>query len=89
MKRQPRLTKRERKALSPARAPQAGHAHAHIHCIACGAHLEPDDVRYLLCQHGTRFTSCAACVPESRRLLEDHDRLGRPVAKATPWHPPH
>jgi hypothetical protein len=54
MKRQPRLTKRERKALEPPRprpAPRAargagGHAHGHehIHCIACGRHLDPAEL---------------------------------------------
>ena len=45
MKRQPKLTKRERKALAPAR-PQANghqHEHQHIHCIACGKHLNESD----------------------------------------------
>ena len=84
MKRKPLLTKKERKALSPmtARSSQA----AHIHCIACGVHLEPDTVRYLVCAHGTRYSSCADCVPKSKQLLEDHDRLGRPVTQAAPWH---
>jgi hypothetical protein len=53
MKREKRLTKRERKAVEgpkPLAAPRAQarpaqqqghqHAHTHIHCIACGKHLD-------------------------------------------------
>lgn len=55
MKREKRITKRERKAAEgprPAPVPSAnkakaaaaggqGHQHQHIHCIACGKHLDP------------------------------------------------
>lgn len=52
MKREKRLTKKERKladgpskpAAAPARAARPGqqhqHKHVHIHCIACGKHLD-------------------------------------------------
>jgi hypothetical protein len=53
MKREKRLTKKERKAtqsLSPTARPstaartqpQQQHEHRHIHCIACGKHLDAD-----------------------------------------------
>jgi hypothetical protein len=52
MKREKRLTKRERKAADPkpSMAPRPAaqrphqrhqHEHQHIHCIACGKHLDP------------------------------------------------
>lgn len=89
MKRKPQLTKRERKALSPSRpAPQPG-GH-HIHCIACGIHLDPSEfgttATYLRCDHGSTFPSCTACEPKSRQLLLQHDRTGQPVQTANAWH---
>ena len=85
-----RLTKRERKALygkGPSGASQ------HIHCVACGAHLDshqfndtPATARWIRCEHGSTFASCEDCVPEARKRLEEHDRSGRPVQVAPAWH---
>lgn len=92
MKRQKQLTKRERKALSPkpqARAPQ----HQHIHCIACGRHLEPTEfsvapitATYITCQHGSQFPSCVSCSVQSEMLVATHDRTNQPVKVAQAWH---
>jgi hypothetical protein len=88
------LTKRERKALEgrgPSGSPK--HQAQHIHCVACGAHLDesqftstPPTARYVRCQHGSRFSCCAGCVQEAMRRLDDHDRNNRPVQIAEPWH---
>ena len=85
-----RLTKRERKELygkGPSGASQ------HIHCVACGAHLDPHQfkgppatARWLRCDHGSTFASCEDCVPEAQRRLAEHDRSGRPVQTAPAWH---
>ena len=91
MKREKRLTKRERRAADPKRADQ-GH-HAHIHCIACGRHLEPAEFTsapptslYLTCEHGSSFPSCADCQITARYLIAEHDRTGNAVASAQAWH---
>lgn len=91
----PRLTKRERKALSgnPGGG-GGGHDHAHhIHCVACGVHLDPSQfsatpstARWVTCQHGSRFAACEGCVTEAKRLLDEHDRTGRPVDAAPAFH---
>jgi hypothetical protein len=92
MKRPKQLTKRERKALSPARPRPAQHQHQHIHCVACGIHLNPEQfdapatATYVRCQHGSTFPSCQGCVPQSRALLAEHDRTGQPVQSAAAWH---
>lgn len=95
MKREKRLTKKERKALSPAAAPSAqagGHNHGHIHCIACGKHLdpgmfgEPDGAAFLRCEHGADFPHCVACRDPAQALVEEHDRTNKPVKKAAAWH---
>jgi hypothetical protein len=90
MKRAPKLTKRERKAQSGA---AAGHDHTHIHCVACGRHLDsaefsgsPPTARTLACQHGSKFASCVACTQLAQRLLDTHDRTGQPVQSAAIWH---
>lgn len=91
MKRQKRLTKRERKALAPAR-PAAPHQHQHIHCVACGKHLDAVEfdvlgtATWLQCLHGARFASCVDCADVSGRLLAEHDRTGQPVQVAEAWH---
>ena len=91
MKREKRLTKRERKALAPQRVPAQQNGE-HIHCIACGKHLEqadfaaPATAKLLQCQHRSEFPSCVACVETSRRLLAEHDRTGTPVQSAAAWH---
>lgn len=94
MKRKPQLTKREKKALAPPRPaqPQGGHNHEHIHCIACGRHLDagefeaPATATTILCDHGSRFPSCTKCVTKSLALLKEHDASNQPVRTATPWH---
>jgi hypothetical protein len=92
MKRKPILTKRERKAVSPARPSSAqAHDHQHIHCISCGRHLDPAEFETgtataLACQHGSQFPSCVVCTPASQRLLDEHDASGQPVKVAGAWH---
>ncbi len=94
MKRQPKLTKRERKALAPARPQAAGHQHdnQHIHCIACGKHLDPADFEapatatIITCDHGSNFPSCVACMPKSMAAVKEHDRTNQPVKTANAWH---
>jgi hypothetical protein len=90
MKREKRLTKRERKA-----AEGGGHAHdhQHIHCISCGRHIDPGEfsgspptAKIIACQHGSKFPTCAACVQNSQQLLDEHDRTGQPVKTAGAWH---
>lgn len=88
MKKQKRLTKRERKVLEGKKV-QA----RHIHCIACGRHLDPAEfsrspvtARYISCLHGSKFAVCAACVGAGQELLAEHDRTGAPVQVASVWH---
>ncbi|WP_437325399.1 MULTISPECIES: hypothetical protein [unclassified Sorangium] len=91
MKREKRLTKRERKALAPAR-PAQPHEHKHIHCVACGKHLDPEEflaqgsATWIQCLHKSRFATCIECVEISKRLLAEHDRTGQPVQSAQAWH---
>jgi hypothetical protein len=97
MKREKRLTKRERKELAPPRpataaAPRANNQEQHIHCVACGRHLDPvhfeppATATVVRCQHGSSFAACSACVPRATEMLAEHDRTGKPVAAAAPWH---
>ncbi len=94
MQRQPKLTKRERKAMAPAKPqPQQGHQHnQHIHCIACGKHLEQTDfdppatATIITCDHGSNFPSCVACMPKSVAAVQEHDRTNQPVKMANAWH---
>lgn len=98
MKREKRLTKKERKATSPqaiaaASAAQHQHPHerSHIHCIACGKHLDPDafgpgGADFYRCQHGGDFPHCAECGEKARELVDEHDRTGKPVKSAAIWH---
>lgn len=90
MKRQKRMTKREKKA-SEGGGHQ--HQHQHIHCIACGRHLDPDEfsaspptANIIACQHGSKFPVCSDCVEAGKRLLAEHDRTGQPVKTADAWH---
>lgn len=85
-----RLTKRQRKALE---GKGTTHQSAHIHCVACGRHIHqpeftarPSTARWMRCQHGTVYPSCAGCVDRSKQLLAEHDRSGRPVQAAAAWH---
>ncbi len=93
MKRKAKLTKRERKALGPPRpAQQAGTNSGHIHCIACGKHLEPTDFEApavattITCDHGSQFPTCVKCMVKSTALVKEHDASNAPVKSATVWH---
>lgn len=96
MKREKRLTKREQKALKAATrpAPQGHqHDHQHIHCVACGRHLDPSEFEgpspsatVLRCAHGSEWAACAGCAARGRELLAAHDRTGQPVQQAAAWH---
>jgi NAD-dependent SIR2 family protein deacetylase len=102
MKREKRTTKKERKAAKPPSAAGARprtatsaagqqHEHAHIHCIACGKHLDPDDfgnstAAFYRCQHGSDFPHCAACAPLAKQLVDEHDRTGKAVKTAAIFH---
>lgn len=120
MKREPRLTKKERKALfgsgpkppppatqrsddegaNPIGAVPSGHTGDHIHCLACGKHLETvGEARArsakglqstvwmsIRCAHGSEFQCCMGCVDRAKQLLDEHDRTGEGVRAATPWH---
>jgi hypothetical protein len=92
MKRKPQLTKKERKAMAGPRPAQSGNAQ-HIHCIACGVHLDPREFEpprssatIVRCQHGSSFPSCTGCVTIAQQLLDDHDRTNQPVKTAAAWH---
>lgn len=99
MKREKRLTKREKKAQNPNPQPQqaaggGGHGHhQHIHCTACGTHLDeeqfdadPPSALWLRCEHHSEFPSCTGCADKTRELLAEHDRTGKPVQQASAWH---
>ncbi len=100
MKREKRLSKKERKAaeraVTPPRAAPAqqqhGHEQAHIHCIACGKHLDPDmfgeanGATFYRCQHGTDFPHCVGCAARAQQLVDEHDRTGKPLQKTAAWH---
>jgi len=90
MQRKKRLTKRERKDANPS---AGGHQHAHIHCIACGRHLDPAEfaaapptAKYLICEHQSRFPACTDCESPARALIAEHDRTGKPVTQAPAYH---
>ncbi|MFO0561892.1 MAG: hypothetical protein U0269_28020 [Polyangiales bacterium] len=92
MKKEKRLTKAEKKALKG--GPRAASSEAqHIHCIACGRHLDPHEfdgadatAKVLYCQHRSGFPSCVKCEAMSQVLLDEHDRSGEPVKPAAAWH---
>jgi hypothetical protein len=92
MQREKRLTKRERKALAPKKPVPAAQSNTHIHCTACGKHLDPSQFQApatavrVACQHGSKFASCVECVPATKRLLAEHDRTGQQVQAAGAWH---
>jgi len=92
MKRAPRLTKKERKALKPRPAAAPGHAE-HIHCVACGRHIDgsefeasPATAVIVTCQHGSHFASCAAHEAETKKRVDEHDRTNQPVKFESAWH---
>ena len=89
MKREKRLTKKEKKALTGAPAP-AGNP-PHIHCVACGRHIDPPEftggkANWVRCAHGTKYAACRRCVPEAMKRLHEHDQSGKPVRVAEVWH---
>jgi hypothetical protein len=92
MQRKKRLTKRERRDLTPGGG--GGHQQAaHIHCVACGRHLDPEEfsaapptAKYLICEHQSRFPACVDCDLVARGLIAEHDRTGKPIAQAAAWH---
>jgi hypothetical protein len=120
MKRQPRLTKKERKALQPPRpaamARTAGDpydptlgaippspevpAGSHLHCVACGKHLDTaGEARdraakglksnvwmSIRCAHGSEFYACMGCLEKARAILDEHDRTGQAPRVANAWH---
>ena len=94
MKRKPKLTKRERKAASPARpaAAAGGDHHQHIHCIACGKHLDeadfeaPATATIITCDHGSNFPACVKCMPQAMAAVKEHDRTNQPVKMAPAFH---
>ena len=68
MKREKRLTKREKKEQNGG---GGGHEHTgHIHCIACGRHIDPEEfsaappsAMVITCQHKSQFAACTGCAP--------------------------
>lgn len=95
MKRKPKLTKRERQAAAggprPAGQPRQ-HNHQHIHCIACGKHLNESDFEApatattITCDHGSTFPTCVRCMAKSTALVKEHDETNQPVKMASAWH---
>ena len=95
MKREKRLTKREKKAANPrgTAAAAGGGDEQHIHCIACGRHIDVHEfdganpgAMWINCQHRSTFPSCVECAPVTRERLAEHDRTGQPVKQAGAWH---
>lgn len=94
MKRKPQLTKREKKALGPPRPAQQAQptGHGHIHCVACGKHIDPADFEapavavVITCDHGSQFASCVKCLSKSQALVKEHDASNQPIRSATAWH---
>jgi hypothetical protein len=93
MKRQKRLTKREKKAQDPNFRPGPRVANQHIHCIACGRHIDaaeldssPPTATFLTCDHGSTFPSCLGCMDDAQKLIATHDKSGQPVQTASAWH---
>ncbi|MBI2393420.1 MAG: hypothetical protein HYV09_27800 [Deltaproteobacteria bacterium] len=94
MKREKKLTKKERQAIT-GKGPAGGRAAAggqHIHCVACGRHLDPHEfdppasATFVQCAHGSQFAACLGCQIPAQKLLDEHDRTGQPVKSASAWH---
>lgn len=89
-----RLTKRERQELfGKGPSGSANAESAHIHCIACGRHIDPTELTSrpasavrLTCKHGSRFAACTSCAAEAQHRLDEHDRTGQPPRIANAWH---
>lgn len=92
MKREKKPTKRERKAEKGAGPAGKATEQQHIHCVACGRHLDPAEFNApatavgVFCQHNSQFASCTACVERTKQLLAEHDRTGQPVKMASAYH---
>jgi hypothetical protein len=96
MKREKRLTKREKKSQDPTHRAGPnfkGGGQQHIHCIACGRHIEPDELSAtpasaatIVCDHGSRFVACVGCMEQAQALVDEHDRTGQAVRAASAWH---
>lgn len=93
MKREKRLTKRERRELDPTRGQRTTQTAEHIHCIACGRHIDPTEFTsfppksvYLQCEHKHDFPACNDCQVTARYLIAEHERTGNPVQIAQAWH---
>ncbi len=93
MKREKRQTKRERKAQDPFHRPGPHATQQHIHCIACGRHLDPGELNaspatatFITCDHGSQFACCIGCMSEAEKRVVEHDRSGQPVRLASAWH---
>jgi hypothetical protein len=92
MKREKKLTKRERKAQLGVGPSGKSREPQHIHCVACGRHIDPSEFDApasavgVFCQHQSRFASCVGCVERTRVLLAEHDRTGKAVKMAEAWH---
>lgn len=93
MKREKRLTKREKKSADPNRKAGPHQKNQHIHCIACGRHLDPSEFEgtppmatSIVCDHGSHFPSCVGCMQQSQALVDAHDKSGQPVKTAAAWH---
>ena len=91
MKREKRLTKREKKEQGGGGQP---HEHGgHIHCIACGRHIDPNEfssappsAMVITCDHKSQFPACANCEVTARYHVAEHDRTGKPVNTASAYH---
>lgn len=93
MKREKRLTKKERKEQGGGGGATHQHNHGHIHCIACGRHIDakelsavPPTAMIITCQHQSQFPSCTNCEMTSRYLVAEHDRTNKPVNAAAAYH---
>ena len=64
----------------------------HIHCVACGKHLDPQDFEApatattITCDHGSTFPTCTKCLAKSTALVKEHDESNAPIRAATAWH---